>query len=65
MLVHDENYEPQIFKEPKRWKGQIGRSFVVVVRAMKIKDGDLKKDVYVQGFGSLRTALNARVQAGE
>ena len=39
--------------------------FFIVVRAMKIKDGDLKKEVYVQGFGSLYTALNAKVQPGE
>ena len=32
---------------------------------MKIKDGDLNKEVYVQGFESLYTALNAEVQPGE
>ena len=65
MLVREENQEPQIFSELKRWKGQIGRSFFVVVRAMKIKDGDLNKEAYVQGFGSLCTALNCRFQPGE
>ena len=66
MLLQEENYKPPSSSELKRWKGQIGRSFFFIVgRAMKIKDGDLNKEVYVQGFGSLYTALNAEVQPGE
>lgn len=65
MLLQEENYKPPNSSELKRWKGQIGRSFFIVGGAMKIKDGDLKKEVYVQGFGSLCTALNAKVQPGE
>jgi len=37
----------------------------IVGQAMKTKDGDLKKDVSVQGFGSLCAVLNVRVQPGE
>lgn len=62
MLLHEESYKPPSSSDGKV---KLDVLFFIVVRAMKIKDGDLKKEVYVQGFESLYTALNAEVQPGE